>query len=236
MNDITLIYPYYDNPAMLEEQIGNWKQYPKNVLKHLKLVIVDDGSPKYPSIDCMRNIKGLPLSLYRIAVDIPWNQHGARNLGMGVCQTKWALLSDIDHLILPDQMEKIMGITLNDKWYYRFARKNYPNLDDYKFHCNSLLVNKDAYWKAGGYDEDYCGSYGGDGQFIRLLETVCMEDFRDDIFLVRYARDFIPDASTTTYSRTGEFKERYRSLLERKKAEHNTFPKNPIRFKWEKLL
>jgi hypothetical protein len=58
-------------------------------------VLVDDGSPE-PAVvaaDCFLN-----LTLVRVKENIPWNQHGVRNLGLKLAEGYWVIASDIDHL------------------------------------------------------------------------------------------------------------------------------------------
>lgn len=77
MKNLTMIYPYYDNPRMLGLQYGTWREYPEDLKQDLEIILVDDGSPESPAIDVPRP-DGLPkLRIYRVLVDIPWHQHGA---------------------------------------------------------------------------------------------------------------------------------------------------------------
>jgi hypothetical protein len=80
VNDFTLVVPYYRNPEMLRAQAALWRAYPPGV----RIIVVDDGSPEPAApilAEVMGEAPGDVLQCYRIAVDIPWNRGGARNLG-----------------------------------------------------------------------------------------------------------------------------------------------------------
>ena len=80
---VRMIYPYYENPKMLERQVENWNRYAGELRGALRIILVDDGSTKYPAEPIFKHCK-MPKKLYRVKEDIPWNQHGARNLGAKV--------------------------------------------------------------------------------------------------------------------------------------------------------
>ena len=50
---VRMIYPYYDNPKMLERQVENWNLYGGELRAAIRLIVVDDGSA-----DLYRNFGG----------------------------------------------------------------------------------------------------------------------------------------------------------------------------------
>jgi hypothetical protein len=105
------------------------------------------------------------------------------------------------------------------------------------------VVTKKSFWRSGGYDEDYCGSYGGDGQFTRGLHDRAglEESMIGFVHVVRYSRQDIKDASTSGEMREGaksegKDKQEYIRRLQRKMDKKDHTPKTPIRFRWEKLI
>ena len=48
----------------------------------------------------------------------------------------------------------------------------------------------------GGYDEALCGIYGTDGPFRKKLRAQATIVHLEDVAIVRYSREVIPDAST----------------------------------------
>lgn len=236
MSELTLCIPYYENPSMLARQIETWNDYDLKTQGGFSVAIVDDGSPRNPALPVIQaNPCKLKIRLWRIAENIPWNQHGARNLAAkAVGGNGWLLMTDIDHILEPDAARAVVVAEIDRRYHYTFNRISLPERSPYKMHCNSFLVTREAYWKAGGYDEDYCGTYGGDGPFLRALRQVAPER-RMEVALLRMPREVLADASTTEWPRTGPLKQAYQEIH---KAKNKTGegPKNPLRFTWERLL
>lgn len=237
MNEFTLIVPYYRNPAMLRRQSFEFNKYPPQV----KVIVVDDGSPE-PAAEVLAGFQNV--RLLRIDVDIPWNRGGARNLGAHVADTRWILHVDIDH-VLP-QLSALELLTSRPKpgTWYRFRRyrvgaadatRRKDRLPDAcKFgevhpHVDSYLIERAAYWKSGGYDEDYSGGLGGGNPFLAVLA----QDYGQPLVLPQplhvYTRDAIPDASDWSLSRdTKAHKQKYKA----KAKAGNIRGSNPLRQSW----
>jgi hypothetical protein len=205
---ITLCLPYYLNKSMLERQFRAMEGLPKTLRDQLGMVVVDDGSPSDPAEG--RDI-GLPLSIYRIDVDIRWNQDAARNIAVHHARTQWLLLTDIDHLV-PWETWHALLVTkkLSKEHVYRFSRATLdnddpPRLSPYKPHPNSWLMTKAMYDHIGGMDERFAGHYGTDSEFRdRINSRVKTAVVMLPEVLWRVPRTTIPDASTTTYTRKGD--------------------------------
>lgn len=247
---ITIIVPYYRNPKMLATQLENWALLPDAY----RFVIVDDGSPE-PALNVIADmperwqLRGDRLRLYRVGIDIPWNRGGARNLGAHVAETDWIFHMDIDHLLPYKAAMHLLTVPLiRDRWY-KFRRFRIGRADDTRRkdripdsaefgeihpHMDSYLITKDLYWKNGGYDEDYSGCLGGGTPFVQSLEKLSPALMAPpDVYLHVYTRSMVPDASDWALSRdTGDFYRR----KEAKRLTKNTFPKNPLRFPWERVL
>lgn len=158
---ISLIVPVYSSSKLVEAQLSEIALYPQEI----KTIFVDDGSPVPLEIPPLPNV-----SLYRIDVDIPWNNHGARNLGAHVAETEWLLLTDVDHVLPAWCASQLVTKQLSpDRWYAIERRKITPQGTE-RIHPapNIFLITKHRFWELGGYDEDYCGSYGSDNVFRRL--------------------------------------------------------------------
>lgn len=212
MRQFTLVMAYYDNPRMLAHQLCAIRDLPQDVQDHLHVRIVDDGSPTSPARYVCEGIRtratGFPdgfvtFELWRMERDIRWNQDACRNVGVRQAQTRWLLLTDMDHVVPLETWLRLMAGKLDTAKAYRFGRVTAPKLEPYKVHPNSWAMTRETYWHAGGYDERLAGHYGTDGDFKVRVERVATREELPDV-IVRYPREVIPDASTTTLTRKSD--------------------------------
>lgn len=202
MNRISLVMPYYRNASMLAHHYEYMAALPLVVKDQLEVLIVDDGSPKHPASEVPRP-QGLPeLRIYRVTKDIPWNQHGARNLGAWEAKYKWLFMTDIDHVPHELLWLAMIKAPLHPSLVYTFDRREpdgeltRKSSGEPKPHVNTFLVTREAYWAVGGYDEDYCGMYGTDGLFRSRLYAKYSKTHVPNVHVTRYGREHIEDAST----------------------------------------
>jgi hypothetical protein len=239
---LTLVYAYYDNPGMLARQFETWRSYPEWYRKRIKCVVVDDASPRWPALEVPRPADLPALELYRVRVDIPWHQDGARNLGAHVSEG-WLFLSDMDHVLPPASLPRVWRCANRD-CFYTFDRwdaaTDAPMLNGAgqpKPHPNSYVMHRDLYWRAGGYDESFCGVYGTDGAFRRQLERAGFHRHLEGVNIVRYSRDVIPDASTTTLDRKAYGGDAAKvAAHERKRAAGRAGRIVTLDFEWDRVL
>lgn len=200
---ITLCLPYYCNAGMLLEQYRRLQALRSSTRAQIAVIVVDDGSPDG---DAMGANIGCPLSLFKIGVDVRWNQDAARNIAVHHATTPWVLLTDIDHIVPQDTWDALLGRKLDRSTIYRLSRLtldavNPDRLSPYKPHPNTWLMTCNAYDRMGGYDERFAGLYGTDADFRdRVLKTTG-EPHMLDAVVWRVPRTTIADASTTTYLR-----------------------------------
>ena len=110
MKTVTVVYPYYDQPEWLIRQVEALRHaYDTSLVlqDHLSVIVVDDGSPRWPARDAL--IKhGQPwgdfLRVFRIDQDVPWNWLAARNIGAHHASGDWVLLTDLDHAVPVDTL------------------------------------------------------------------------------------------------------------------------------------
>jgi hypothetical protein len=197
MRDATLVMAYYENPDMLEHHYAAMRKMSKEVRRHMRVIVVDDGSPLNPA---RPGDPGCPLEVYRIGVDIRWNQDAARNIGVHFAQTDWLVVTDIDHMVPEATWQYLQTFDPTPNTTYKFNRVTAPAMDPYKPHPNSYFISKRIWDRVGGYDERFAGYYGTDGDFRdRLNQHSAVEQVKP--FLIRVPRDYIHDASTTRYAR-----------------------------------
>lgn len=235
-NKITIVMAYYENGGMLDRHLFEWQTYSDEVKDRFKAVIVDDGSSKDPAFNHLdQNALPISISLFRILKDIPWNQNGARNLGMSVSDG-WCLITDMDHLLTADQAAILCRKKLRADCFYVPLRRRAITMEPYKRHPNSYLLTKELYWLAGGYDESYAGYYGTDSTLRRRLAGKGKRIESDDWALTLFGREVIPDASTTAYGRKDSpYHISNNPELNARKA-LNPKPIPPLNFPWERVF
>jgi hypothetical protein len=147
----------------------------------------------------------------------------------------WLYMSDMDILLTPEVATDLFRRDLDPARYHTFERTFLPDCDRRKYHCNTFMVKHSIYWAVNGYDEDYCGTYGGDGPFLRQLGNLAPREHHDDVLLFGVERDVVPDANTDLPRKVGEFGDKYRRIFDHKRRTGDERSKNPIRFEWEEV-
>lgn len=237
---ITQVTPYYNNPEMLGHHLENWEEYPDEVLERFRIIVVDDCSA---SEQCAYDVlKHAPerlrkrIRLFYISKDIPWNQHGARNLGAKMAEDGWLWMADMDRIVLYPFMRMAMAAPLLHSPYASrgMDRRKYLSRVDPPKMTNQFFVPRHVYWEAGGYDEWYCGTYGGDFEFIQEMERVSGPMvYLPGVYHFRYSRHVVED-STTALDRDAYWIPHVQKAQE-KKAAGKKLMVEPINFPWEEV-
>lgn len=237
---LTLIYPYYNNHDMLvHQQHEHWMRYPLFARECIEVIVVDDASPKRPAQKAV--VAGdIPyrFRLYRIDKDVRWNWIAARNIGAHEAAPSWLFMTDMDHAMTAENVQAVLYLIMAGKLdkdiYYTFSRRDAPDLTPYKDHPNTYLMHRDLYWKNGGYDEEFSGFYGTDGYYRKMLNRVARWHRLDDLFVVRYPRDVIADASTTEYERKTEYDKQKKGRMAEKLKRGES--QRALTFDYERIL
>lgn len=195
---VTFVYPYYENPKFFQRQLDLWMSYPKQLLEHLAVIVVDDGSPTHPAKDVVFNSGPyLNIRLFRIDVDIRWNWLAARNIGLHYARDGWTLLTDMDHMVSEEVLNSLIWGKHDEAVIYRFSRMEHTGQHIHP-HPNSWFMTRKMFWKIGGYDEACSGFYGTDGDYRRRCAATAPIKIMTQA-LVRY--EYIDDSSTIRYKR-----------------------------------
>lgn len=154
--------------------------------------VCDDGSTEYPLLNELKN-DPIPhnVRVYRVKKDYGFNSHGARNLLMKESSTYWNCFFDMDVLVTKELIDTILGENLVNDSFYMF------NTTKYGTHPNCFVMNKDVFWSAGGYDEEFRGFHYGDRQFTNYLATIYNQIEKDwTINVLRGARKRVTSKDT----------------------------------------
>ncbi len=240
IRDITQVTPYYNNSRMLQIHLENWAEYPLEVWEHFKVIIVDDGSADVHAAEAILSHADPRLKerirLFRVLEDIPWNQHGARNLGVKMADEGWLWVADMDRIVLYPHMRMAMAACLDHRPYVSrgMDRRKYLSKIDPPKMTNQFFVPRHVYWEAGGYDEWYSGTYGGDFEFLEAMEAVSGKmTYLSGVYHFRYSRHVVEDA-TTDLDRDAYWRPHVQKAQEKKAAGGKMMVK-PINFKWEEV-
>jgi hypothetical protein len=155
-------------------------------------VLVDDGSE--PPLQDPWAAVGRPfdLTLHATGDRRAWTQPRARNIGASLARAERLLFFDIDHIVTEDVLSRCLHYQ-GDKlhWIRRpgildetgrivtdpaVLRHYGLDSDGPSVHGNSFLIRRRLFMRLGGYDERFCGRYGGDDvDFNDRYEDLCRQ-------------------------------------------------------------
>lgn len=200
---VTIALPYYRNPGMLRLQLETWASYPPEVRDRFRFIVVDDCSPE-PAEPVIREGRGdIAIELYRVERDIPWGWPAAKNIAMHHAPDGPALITDIDHVLEPDDAIKLLALKVKHDAHYIPRRRRAADRSEYKRHPSTYVMQRSLFWEIGGFEEKWLGLYGTDSMMRRRAGRLSRRIELDDLTLTLWGRDDIPDASTTCYGRKG---------------------------------
>jgi hypothetical protein len=203
---VTIVMAIYGQPVMLDKQIETITGYPGSVLERLSITIVDDCGMPSVGFEKAKHLGNHCKSakLLRIEEDIPWNQPGARNLGMELSDG-WCLMIDPDMVFEADIMDRMMQAAskLSRGQVLKYGLRHYPSNSLDMSSPNTYLIHRDDFFKVGGYDEDFCGHKGwSDVQLLDVLRSCYKLEPRPDLHADFYGTDSIVDAAVTSLDRS----------------------------------
>lgn len=218
MKNITLTFPYYNQPQMLRHQMQYIQNHEPDTRRFMEVIVVDDGSKIHPLQVSQFNL--VPVRMFAVDVDVPWNLPACRNIAAHHAANDWILFTDIDHLIPNDLLVDLQMGEHDPSNVYYFGRQLY-NGTLWKDHFNTVFVHRSLLHKLGGEDERLSGIYAAqETDFIdrskQIAKWVKLED--DRIILV--GSDVVADAKVDLQRKPPEGYE----LLRRTIAKRNAIP------------
>jgi hypothetical protein len=157
-----------------------------------ELILVDDGSSPSLKDTCAAVAKPFDFVLECTNDRRPWTQPRARNIGASLARASKLLFFDIDHILTEEIIATCLGYA-GDKLHWirkpgvldedgrivtdRAVLIDHGLTDDAPgVHANSFLIRREIFETLGGYDERFCGRYGGDDiDFNARYDRLCRE-------------------------------------------------------------
>ena len=244
---VTLAMAVYGQPKMLNVWLETLRSYPEEVLDQLELIVVDDcGSP--PAEIPMDIQDLLPVQVFRVTEDIPWNQPGARNLAMDHVRTPIVLFVDPD-MVFPAEMMALNLEAAHDLPEGRIIRfslqhRSGPGKGSIDTTSpNTWFCHVSDFLLVHGYDEDYCGHKGwSDVQLLDIMTSAFKISHTKKLYAQFYSDTEVSDAMVSSLDRNTKHNRYMRLGKHRKAALCGGWVKfsqrlgNRIRFKWEQVL
>lgn len=162
---VTHFYCNQDDIDSVVNLLRKYETYEPNLLDRLQFVVVDDGSPVIYSVPEFN----LNILWLKIREDIPWNNPGARNLGVTYAKSDKILLTDLDHEFPEETLRYILLKRNCDRHFFKIYRTHEKTGKKIKGHSNTFLMSRARFMRFFGYDEEFCGGHGSDDyRFVKI--------------------------------------------------------------------
>lgn len=201
---VTLCYPYYDNPGILQLHLDTWMSYAPEIRDQYRYILVDDASPNSPAESVIRAAKfDGQIELYRIERNVAWGWPAAKNIAMHHAPDGPALVTDIDMVLESKDAEALLRLKVKPDAHYIPRRRRAVDGLEYKRHPSTYVMQRSLFWTIGGFEERWLGLYGSDSMMRRRAGRMSRRIELDDVWVKLYGREVIADASTTEFGRKG---------------------------------
>jgi predicted glycosyltransferase involved in capsule biosynthesis len=159
-------YAEVGNAPFVANLVKHYQDLPLSLREKFELILVDDHSPH--ALESF--VQGsLNMRILRIDEDIPWNQPGARNLGVVYSRSDKIIMHDVGQCLPKQTLEKIVSMKNPSNRIYKFQSMSERNGVITQSHPNTLFMSRSRFFRYYGYDEEFAGNYGReDSCFTRL--------------------------------------------------------------------
>jgi predicted glycosyltransferase involved in capsule biosynthesis len=157
-----------------------------------ELILVDDGSSPPLRAVCEAVPKRFAFVLHETHDHRPWTQPRARNRGAALASAEKLVFFDIDHVLTAsvvtacrhypgDKLHWIRRPALLDQHGQLLTdaatlAARGPASASPSVHGNSFMIRRRLFQRLGGYDERFCGRYGGDDlDFNARYDRLCTD-------------------------------------------------------------
>jgi len=160
-------YSETGNSSFVSNLVKHYQEFPVSLKEKFELILVDDHSP-CPLVSFVQG--DLNMRILRVDDDIPWNQPGARNLGVVYSRSDKIVMHDVGQCLPPQTLEKIVRMANPSNRIYKFIGVSERDASlKLKSHPNTLFMSRSRFLRHYGYDEEFAGNYGReDTCFTRL--------------------------------------------------------------------
>lgn len=200
MAELSIIIAVLDSHEVVKRQLFHFEKM--NLPDEVEFIIVDDGSIP-PLKDYLKeNVKrtiGLNYLIIETNDQRKWSQPCARNTGAHVASSERLLMTDIDHVLSKEAIEfclqsdadKVMfprhwavldeggGISQSPHVLHKYGLPK-KIWEERKFnggmHHNTFMMQKKHFMELDGYDEKFCGKYGGDDTDFAYRYSLLVRD------------------------------------------------------------
>lgn len=154
---LAVLIHIYNAQQVTQEQVDAWATLSHAQTEIMEFLVADDCS----STPLELRSYGLPLRLFRITTDIPWNMAGAKNLLHAKSTAEWLLFFDVDNradpALLAQLAQQVDQLDPNTIYMFPWIL---DGREQEQPHINTFLIHRTALDRIGGFDEDFCGHYG----------------------------------------------------------------------------
>jgi predicted glycosyltransferase involved in capsule biosynthesis len=187
MTKLSLIVAVLDSHEVVRRQLLHLERL---LTSDCELILVDDGSapPLRHTWDSVR--KTFASVLHETGDSRPWTQPRARNIGAKRARAEKLLFFDIDHVVTEsviaeciaypgDMLRWVRHLGILNKDGHIVAEHGelvrYGMTDTSpSVHLNSFMIRRHLFDRLHGYDERFCGHYGGDDvDFHQRYQQLC---------------------------------------------------------------